>query len=234
MISIIIPVGTEKNIEQYKKILDSTESQDVVTERIWVGGSEEIQNWLLSQKEHHISAPGLNRAARMNLGIQKAKYDCFLLNHPRSVLQKGALGELSRLIQSKNSDQAYWGCFTHKFMGEETLLKRFTSWYSNQIRCAANNVVYLDHCFYLSRQMYKQIGLLPEEDIFEDSLLSYKLRDQAPCKRLESISLTSDVRFKKQGFAKQAILNQFVKILFLAGVSPPKINEIYEKGLWLN
>ncbi len=239
MISIIVPVGTEDNIEQYQNILTSIKQQtphqeNVEYDIIWVGGHSTIKDWLLSQGEVHIEAPDLNRAARMNLGIKAAKNECIVLHHPRSILQEGALVELSSHISSLGEKEIYWGCFTHKFKGTMTPLKRFTSWYSNHIRCDVNKVVYLDHCFYLSKQMYQKIELLPEEDIYEDTLLSYRLREVASPKRMSSISLTSDIRFKKKGFARQALLNQYTKILFYCGVPLPKINKIYERGLWLN
>ena len=234
MISIIIAVGTEKNIQQYQQILESIKGQGIENERIWIGGSTVIEEWLKNQGETHIQAPDLNRAARMNIGIKQARFDYYVLNHPRSVLQNGALRELAELIRTKQAGEAFWGCFTHKFMGKMTPLKRFTSWYSNRIRCGINKVVYLEHCFYLSKKMYQEIKILPEEDIFEDTLLSYGMRKVTAPKRLDSISLTSDVRFQKKGFARQALLNQYVKLLFLLGYSSEKINEVYERGLWLN
>lgn len=168
------------------------------------------------------------RAERLNIGVNKSKGDFLLLHHPRSYIQPEGLQALLDLC--RNSDSPRWGCFTHRFDSPHPLLK-FTSWYSNNVRLRLSKIAYLDHCIFLSRQLWSD---LPTVDIFEDTLLSYKLRKAGAPVLLPHLSTTSAVRFNKNGILRQALLNQLLKFGFHLGWSAKKMNRLYEKDLELN
>lgn len=75
---------------------------------------------------------------------------------------------------------------------------------------------------------------IPNVDIFEDTEISYILRRHAKPKILNFESKTSSVRFQKNGFIKQSIINQYLKVLYHLKFSKKKMNRLYEKGLDLN
>lgn len=169
-----------------------------------------------------------SRAGRLNEGIKQARFDMVLLHHPRSLIQ---LDGLRALI--KNADELTWGAFTHQFDSQHPLLT-FTSWYSNFIRGDRRGVYYLDHCLFAQKHLLLDVGLLPEIDIFEDTELCLKLRQQAKGERLSYVSQTSAIRFQTHGVYKQAIKNQYLKWQYYFKRSDKKMNKSYESELQLN
>jgi hypothetical protein len=168
-----------------------------------------------------------NRAFRLNRGAESASGEILFLHHPRSLPDLKALEWLR-----DNRNTVSWGGLTHKFDEAHPLLA-FTSWYSNFVRGRFGGVVYLDHCLFVHRRLWSG-GILPEVDVFEDTLLCRHLRKHSRPRILDYISTTSATRFRKNGMWRQAFLNQVAKAAFNAGVSPGLINEIYERGLNFN
>ncbi len=111
---------------------------------------------------------------------------------------------------------------------------KFTSFYSNYIRGDLRGIYYLDHCIYSEKKLLEEIGLVPEIDIFEDTAICIKLRKLSKWKRLDSKSTTSAIRFNKNGFWKQALLNAKLKLKYSFGVFHEDLNKDYEKKMDLN
>ena len=177
-----------------------------------------------------LSLPGSSRAARMNLGIEQSQGEMLLLHHPRSLIE---LDDIEAIRTLPDADQLTWGGFTHQFDSDHPLL-RFTSWYSNHVRCDRSGIVYLDHCVFLSRAI-KQSGIkIPDVDIFEDTELSKLLLGFGRPVRLAAVARTSAIRFKRNGLWRQAFLNQLMKIAYHLHLPPDRLNRLYEKGLHLN
>lgn len=169
-----------------------------------------------------------SRAARINKGIEQSRHPYLLIHHPRSGLtQEG----LDYLYQKQNAIS--WGAFTHQFDWQPPLL-RFTSWYSNHIRGDLRSIYYLDHCLFGQKDLFYQIGLFPEIDIFEDTEICLRLRKITKGQRIPFTSTTSAIRFQQRGLWRQALLNQSLKWAYYLKTSDQKMNEQYEKDLELN
>jgi hypothetical protein len=168
---------------------------------------------------------GSTRAERLQRGIDASRGRVILCHHPRSLVTKEGIEWLR-----DHADEVTWGGFTHVFDVRHPLLL-YTSWYSNTIR-PRNGVVYLDHCIFFRRELLTRP--IPSVAIFEDTLLSYILRESGPPTILPFPSTTSAVRFVRNGVVKQLFLNQLLKIRFLLGADNQKMNDTYEKGLHLN
>ncbi len=167
-----------------------------------------------------------SRAERLNIGFDRSRGSMILFHHPRSVLDvKG----IEYLVQ--HCDDKIWGAFTHQFDLAHPLLK-FTSWYSNKIRGQGRSIFYLDHCIFFHRSLRNEA--LPPIEIFEDTVLSEQLRKQLPPILLPMKSTTSAIRFLKNGFFKQSLMNQLLKIAYTFKFSDRIMNKIYEKNLNLN
>lgn len=167
-----------------------------------------------------------NRAERLNLGVQRAQGQMILLHHPRSRVDPSAIAYLV-----KNQDQKIWGGLTHQFDNPHSLLK-FTSWYSNHVRAKFFRILYLDHCVFFHRSLWR--SPIPDVPIFEDTLLSYQLRSFGPPRILPFVAMTSAVRFEERGVVRQTLVNQVLKLGFHLGVSTEKLNNWYERTLKLN
>jgi hypothetical protein len=191
-------------------------------------------NYLEKQKDLELIFVGKgeahSRAARLNIGFHRAKGEIILFHHPRSVVEHGGIRYLIERSLDSNRPPS-WGGFTHQFDYSHKLLK-FTSWYSNQIRGAWRGILYLDHCIYFDSKLWTQD--LPDIDVFEDTVLSQRLRKLCQPIILPFLSTTSAIRFETNGVWKQAIINQVLKIAFYLHIPHALMNRFYEKGLGLN
>jgi glycosyltransferase involved in cell wall biosynthesis len=231
MLSIILPTQNEMRSGLLGPIVSSlTQVQDA--EIIVVdGGSDDGTLELLSKFDVKlIAAPGASRAAKLNAGIAAASGEMIFLHHPRSLVQPEGFLQLADVGKEM---ARVWGGLSHQFDDDHPLL-RFTSWYSNRIRCDRSSILYLDHCIFFDRG-FKDEGLkIPDVDIFEDTELSKLLRRHSRPVRLSVVARTSAVRFKRNGIYRQALLNQWMKLAYYLNFSHDKMNRLYEKGLNLN
>ncbi|HXH75925.1 MAG TPA: hypothetical protein VNJ08_13220 [Bacteriovoracaceae bacterium] len=171
------------------------------------------------------------RSRRYNFALAAALCgpdEWILLHHPRSLLDPEAFINLQSV-----PTQYHWGAFTHQFDINHPFLS-FTSWWSNQVRGQIKGIYYLDHCIFIKRKTLEKIGGVPEVDIFEDTLLSLCLNEFGKPLRLPNKSTTSSIRFKKNGFLRQSILNQVMKFRYYLNHDKALINKAYEKGISLN
>jgi hypothetical protein len=95
------------------------------------------------------------------------------------------------------------------------------------------SIYYLDHCIFVRRDLLIDIGI-PEVEIFEDTILCLNLKKYAKPKLLNKNSITSSIRFDKNGYYFQSFLNQLMKIGFYLNIPLSKLNYFYEKSLELN
>lgn len=171
-----------------------------------------------------------SRAERINLGLEAVRDGIVLLHHPRAVIDPAGLSFLAR-----NGQHLKWGCFGHQFTGIDHPLLRFTSWYSDHVRCDARGIVYLDHCpFFNAQAIEPKKLLLPHLEIFEDTELSLLLRPYGKPTRLPFRAQSSAVRFERNGVARQLLVNQILKLCYFAKVPHDLMNRIYEYNLQFN
>ncbi len=167
MLSVIIPTFNEiKNgyIQTTFNLLKNLSGAEIIC--VDSGSTDGTKELIIKSGFKLISVDTTSRAKRLNTGIQHAKGDMLLLHHPRSLLSVDSFAELQN-----NQEDLYWGAFTHKFDLNHPLLK-FTSWWSNKVRGDLRHIFYLDHCLFIRKEIFEQIGLIPEVDIFEDTDLS--------------------------------------------------------------
>jgi len=228
MLSVIIPTFNEIESGYLQKsfpLLKNTEGIEVIcVDSNSTDGTVELINKFNFKL---ISVDTTSRAKRLNIGIENSTGSMILLHHPRSLLCVSAFNTL------KNEEDLYWGAFTHRFDLDHPLL-RFTSWWSNLWRGDKRGIFYLDHCFYIQREIFEEVGLMPEVDIFEDTELSKLLNTYCEPLRLDEISLTSAVRFRKNGVWRQALTNQILKWKYYFNVDHKVLNKQYEKETALN
>ncbi len=231
-ISIVIPTFNEIRHGYINRILDELCSIKGIEVIAVDGGSSDGTSELCRSKaDRYVLMAGSSRAERMNCGYDVSRGSVVLFHHPRSFISKKAIDELKKF--NHHSKKLFWGGFTHTFDSISRGME-FTSWYSNHVRRVLSGILYLDHCIFASRILISRVGGFPEKEIFEDTLFSRELNNYAKPVLLKNISVTSSVRFVKNGFLIQGMLNQIMKLFFLCGVSDVKMNKIYEKGLGLN
>ena len=230
-LSLIIPTFQEESNLFYRETLATYSSLKLNKELIVVDGGSKDATVKMARDygAKVIVGEGFTRAAKLNSGLTEASGEWIVLHHPRSVLMGRAFQELVALAQP------CWGGFTHQFRRTPlTSAFQFTSWYSNSIRFDLKGIVYLDHCLFLHHSLRETLLPIPNMPIFEDTEISLKLRKWSHPVRLPSIAETSPIRFERNGFVRQALLNQILKLRYILRGKPEEMNRRYEKDLHLN
>jgi hypothetical protein len=231
MISIVLPTFNEMSSGYLKRILESLHQIQEIEIIAVDGGSTDGTLEVL--KGFNVTLHSLDkssRAARLNKGIAHCNGELILLHHPRSLISGLAIENLKSLV---GKHEHFWGGFTHVFDVHHPLLK-FTSWYSNKIRCDLRGIVYLDHCIFFDAKLRDSGFSIPDVEIFEDTELSKILKTFSRPIRLPELAQTSAIRFQKNGLYRQALMNQVLKLAYSLNVPTKTMNRLYEKGLGLN
>jgi len=167
------------------------------------------------------------RAERLNFGAKKAQSNKLFFIHPRSYVDQKTY---NYLIQNETIK---WGGLNHRF-NKKSPFYIFTSWYSNHLRAKVKEIFYLDHCLFIRKDLFNKVSGFPKLSIFEDTVISERLRREEHSTLIPFYSTTSAIRFEKNGFLRQALLNQILKMAYNLGANHDVMNKIYEKGLDLN
>ena len=230
LLSVVVPTFNESKSGIFPSVLEPFIGLDNVELIVCDGGSRDSTLEIARKAGARIIEGDFpTRAQRINEGAKASRADMVLIAHPRSRVE--LLG-LAYLIAHRG--ELKWGGFTHAFDSKHFLL-RFASWYSNRVRPRFGNVLYLDHCKFARREYLERALPLPHVEIFEDTLLSQNLYKVAGRPEvLPFKSLTSAIRFRKNGVFRQAFTNQWLKLLFHLGADHKKMNRLYEKELNCN
>lgn len=226
-ISIVIPTRAE-NDDSYLLKIAASYPQHPSMEYVVVD-TETEPSFLskIKRSDFNILRTELQtRAERLDFGFKNSEGDLVVFHHPRSLLDPKGLFHLLA-----HGDSYSWGGFKQAF-DKDTPGLTFTSWYSNQVRPKLWKVIYLDHCLFFKRELLNQS--IPSVPIFEDTEISRILAKAGTPTLLPFVSTTSAVRFEKNGFWRQGLKNQLLKVAYWTGQSPQKMNDFYEKRLNLN
>lgn len=234
MISVVLPCVNELRHGYLPQIIHNLQDQRGEKELIAVvsPSADRTQEVLRSTAQFRvIESTAQNRAQRLNVGIQASRGDIILLHHPATLLPpKTALTQIDKAFQDPN---VRWSGFRHQFDLDHWLL-RYTSWYSSTVRPRWGRILYLDHCVAARRSLLDDIGGVPDMDIFEDTVLSQRLGQQAPPVVLAGTVVTSARRYRDRGVYRQALLNQMLKVMYHLKLNPQWMNRLYEQKAQIN
>ena len=229
VLSVVIPTFNEMALGYLPRILASFRNIPD-TEIICVDSFSQdgTRDCILGEGAKLLEIQTHSRARRINRGLVMARGRLVLLNHPRSLVEPSGILHLL-----ENVENITWGGFTHRFDDSRRSL-RFCSWYSNQIRARRKSILYLDHCIFARRELLLRVGGVPELEIFEDTELCLKLLRLNKPVILPFYSITSAVRFIKNGVYRQTFKNMLLKAAHRARLSDRFLNRFYEKRMNLN
>jgi glycosyltransferase involved in cell wall biosynthesis len=236
-LSIILPCLNEIRHGYLENILTNLVAQDGEIEIITVvsvsdDGTDNILEEYIKRyaQVQIVRSLAKNRAQRLNDGIAISTGDIILLHHPATLLPERIV---LQLIEQTLGSGGKWGAFRHSFDFTHWLL-HFTSWYSDNVRVKQKSLVYLDHCPFIDRQLLAQIGNVPDLDIFEDTVLSDRLRQFSKPLLAKGQVITSARRFRQRGIYRHAMLNQLLKICYHFNIDPRWLNLLYEQKASIN
>jgi rSAM/selenodomain-associated transferase 2 len=222
MISIIVPVlNEEKQIEAFlKKLVELKGKKEIIL----VDGGSLDNTVKIASKYCSVAAGPKGRGAQMNYGASLASGNIFWFLHCDARVNNNALSEIEKCIK----DGYTWGGFSLFFCDDETLFMKYVA-YSSNIRGKHLKIVYGDQGVFIKREGFLQIGGYPEIALMEEWVFSKKAAKAGRMKLLDMRLGTSARRFHNGGPIKTLLLMQKIRLLYLLGVSPDKLEAIYRR-----
>ncbi len=223
MISIIIPaLNEEKTIETLLVSLNSLEGEKEI---IVVDGGSCDKTVDKASKYARVIHSQRGRANQMNEGAKTALGDILWFVHSDSKIDKRSL----RAIEKAIDNRYLGGGFSLEFYDYDTPFMRLIAKGSN-LRAKFLGLIFGDQGIFIRRDVFFQIGGYPNVELMEDWKLSKRLHKAGSVKVLSIPIGTSGRRFKSGGQLKTLLLMQKIKLLYILGVCPAKLREIYREA----
>ncbi len=228
-ISWMFSIINESDNDYFWKNLELLQEMNQTVCVVDGGSVDETKTDLKKRKITFHDLPESTRGQRFEFGARQTQASILIFVHPRTRISP----EVIRAMQIDLPSHHSWGAFTHRFDTDHIIL-RFTSWWSNTIRGDLRGIFYLDHVLWVRRSLLTQAGGFPAVAIFEDTILCERLLRFGKPIRLPQTTVTSAVRFRKNGLTKQIMINQLAKLRYYLRQNNDSINRKYESGFDLN
>lgn len=223
MISIIVPVlNEEKTIE---KLLIKLNRLDGDKEIIVVDGGSIDNTKAIALKHARVYESSPGRAFQMNLGAKHAKGEILWFVHSDSKVECDSLKYITKAIENG----CIGGGFELYFYDLDTKFMRFVA-KSSSLRAKYLGLYFGDQGIFVRSDVFEKIGGYPRIPLMEDWELGLKLKKLGRMKILKCKIGTSARRFKNGGPFKTLMLMHKIKLLYILGVSPDRLVEIYREA----
>jgi rSAM/selenodomain-associated transferase 2 len=219
-ISVVIPVFNEENTiaASLSALLPLKPHEIIVVD----GGSSDRTLEICDSFRVKILSSGRGRARQMNHGARYATGDVLLFLHADTRLPQSAF----RDMRSALSDPRYLGGrFDVELEGEHWMLKvigRMISYRSRVTKVGTG-----DQAIFVRREVFERMGGYPEIPLMEDIAFCRTLKRLGDVACLQSRVITSGRRWEADGVWRTILRMWTLKALYLAGVSPVRLNQFY-------
>ncbi|GAA0719293.1 TIGR04283 family arsenosugar biosynthesis glycosyltransferase [Clostridium malenominatum] len=222
-ISIIIPIlNEEKVIESFLRELSTLKGEKEI---ILVDGGSTDNTVEIASKYGKVVKSKKGRAFQMNAGAKAATGEVFWFLHCDSKIEEDSLNRIEKAI----NEGYVGGGFSLNFYDLNSKFMKFVSITSNW-RAKYLGYYFGDQAIFVKKEIFEAMGGFKEIDIMEDWDFSCKLKKIGKMKMIKSTVGTSARRFKQGGQLKTLLLMHKIKILYMLGVSPSKLNKIYREA----
>lgn len=220
MITIIIPVlNEEKTIANcLKNIIELPGQKELI---VVDGGSLDNTVEIASRYAKVISSPK-GRAKQMNSGAKAAKGDILWFVHSDSRLHRNSLIEIEKTIE----ENYIGGCFRLYFYDLDTRFMKFVA-HSSNLRAKYLKLIFGDQGIFMRRDVFEKLGGFKDMELMEDWDFSKRIHGFGQMKMVDKKIGTSARRFQRGGQLKTLLKMHKIKVLYLIGLPPEKLNKIY-------
>lgn len=220
MVSVIIPVlNEEKNIEN---ILKNALKLQGEKEIIVVDGGSTDHTVQIAEKYSKVVKSSKGRAFQMNAGAMEARGDILWFVHSDSILDEASIVNIEDVIRNG----AIGGGFPLYFYDYYIPFMKYISVTSNW-RAKYMGLFFGDQGLFVRKEVFFKLKGFPEIELMEDWEMSRKLMKEGSMKLLSVKIGTSARRFKQGGPVKTHIKMHKIKLLYIFGTPPSKLNKIY-------
>ncbi len=223
MLSFIIP--TLNDGRRLGPTLERLVTYEGPKEIIVSDGGSDDQTFALTAKaggKFYMSPKG--RGPQLVAGANVAVGDWLLFVHADTRLGPGWTTAVKRFIE--NPDNRFRvGYFTFALddpSPRAQLMERIVHW-----RCKTLSLPYGDQGLLISRSLYDKLGGFKPIPLMEDVDLVRRIQNHR-LEMLPALAITSADRYRKDGYFLRPLRNLFCLLLFMVGVSPQIIADIYQ------
>ena len=218
VISIIIPtLNEEKDLQATLAGLNQPELDLIVVD----GGSSDQTVQIAGDCGAKVFVTSPGRAGQMNYGARQAKGDILLFLHGDTILPHGFRESILDTCRSASCAGAFELAINSSGLGLRLIEK------AANLRSRWLNMPYGDQALFMSAKLFRQVGGFPELPIMEDYVLIKKLRKKINLHILPLAVSTSGRRWNKLGVFRTTLINQFIIIGYLFGISPVLLAKFY-------
>jgi len=220
LVSIIVPVYNEEN--NIEGIIGGLQSLEGDKEIIVVDGGSQDRTFEKARRLARTLRAEKGRANQMNQGARAAAGDIFWFVHADSKLDEDSISHIEAAV-----GQGYvGGGFSLYFYDYDTRFLRYISKTSNR-RPLLTGLFYGDQGIFVKKDAFFEAGGFPDMELMEDFKFSRLIRKTGRMKLLEKGIGTSARRYINGGQIRTHLLMHRIRIMYLLGVSPSRLNKIY-------
>lgn len=219
MISIIVPVYNEE--KTIKRLLDSFFYNDGYEVIVVDGDSQDRTLEFVRLYPVRLVSSAKNRAVQMNEGAEAAKGDILFFLHADCLFEKGALKEITSLV----NNGFIGGCLLQRINSKKIIYRFIEA--SGNIRARLLKVFYGDQAMFVRRDVFLRMGGFNNVRIFEDIAFSKRLKKEGRVCVIGKRIYSSPRRWEKKGILKVTFINWIMTIGLLLGISPSALEKLY-------
>lgn len=223
LFSIIMPVLNEATILEQQLINLQHACAHYDYELLIVdGGSTDDTPRIGQRYGQMITAPG-GRSSQLNAGATAAQGDVLLFLHADTTLPRNALALIEHYL---NSNSVVGGAFCLRF-DRGNLAYRLVA-LSTNLRSRLFQIYSSNQAYFIRHSSFKAIGGYPDTPWLEDQEITRKLRKQGLFILLSQPVISSAYHHQQAGLLTNIFLMWYIRILYRMGISPPRLQRIYE------